>query len=71
VYGRSEAPDFQRVRRFLEDRGVLFQHADVERDRANLERMKALSGQANAVVIEIGKKVIVGFDPAALERALP
>ncbi len=71
VYGRGSACDFQQVRRFLEDRGVLFRQVDVERDKDSLAHMKALSGQERAVVVEIGKKVLVGFDPVALERALP
>ncbi len=71
VYGRRNAPDFLQLRRFLEDRGVIFEYSDVERDPTALARMKALSGQDRAVVVEIGQKVIVGFDRAALERALP
>lgn len=71
VYGRREAGDFQAVRRFFEDRGVLFDQADVGADTANLERMAALSGQTDNVVVEVGKRVLVGFDSDALESVLP
>lgn len=71
VYGRSEARDFQQVYRFFENRGVLFEHADVEYDSAKLQRMAELSGQEQAVVIEIGCKIFVGFNPDELEQALP
>lgn len=71
VYGRRQAADYQEVRRFFEGRGVLFDHADIEGDQASLQRMVELSGQQNAVVIEIGKNIFVGLDREALERVLP
>ncbi len=71
VYGRSQATDYREARRFFEDRGVVFEHADIERDQANLQRMAELSGQQNAIVIEIGQKIFVGFNPNELDRVLP
>ena len=71
VYGHREAKDFQQAQRFFEDRGVIFEHTDIERDRTGRERMAALSGQEEAVVIEIGQKIFVGFYPDQLETALP
>ena len=71
VYGCRQAADYQEVRRFFEDRGVLFEHADIECDQANLQRMVELSGQQSAVVIEIGKKIFVGLNPEELVCVLP
>lgn len=71
VYGRDEARDFQQVYRFFENRGVVFEHADVGHDTAKLQRMVDLSGQQNAVVIEIGSRIFVGFNPDELEQVLP
>lgn len=71
VYGRDEARDFQQVYRFFENRGVLFEHADVAHDAAKLQRMVELSGQQQAVVVEIGRKIFVGFSPDELEQVLP
>lgn len=71
VYGRSQAADYQAVRRFFDDRGVVFDYADVERDQTSLQRMLDLSGQQNSVVIEIGKKIFVGLNPVELECVLP
>ncbi len=71
VYGRDEARDFQQVYRFFENRGVLFEHADVACDAAKLQRMVELSGQQQAVVIEIGRQIFVGFSPDELEQVLP
>jgi hypothetical protein len=33
--------------------------------------MMTLSGQEEAVVVEIGRKIFVGFSPAELETVLP
>ena len=71
VYGRRQAADYQEVRRFFEDRGVLFEHADIEGDQGSLQRMVELSGQQDAVVIEIGKNIFVGLNPEALDCVLP
>lgn len=71
VYGRRDAGDFRQVQTFLEDRGVIFEYADIEGDRANSDRMLKLSGQKEAVVIEIGQKILVGFNPNELDAVLP
>ena len=71
VYGRPEARDFRQVKSFFEDRGVIFQHTDVAQDPAGLAHMMTLSGQQEAVVVEIGRKIFVGFRPAELEAVLP
>ncbi|MCK6626162.1 MAG: glutaredoxin family protein [Anaerolineae bacterium] len=71
VYGRRQAADYQEVRRFFEDRGVVFDLADIECDPTSLQRMVQLSGQQEAVVIEIGQNIFVGLNPQALDRVLP
>ena len=71
VYSRRDARDFQQLESFFEDRGVIFDHTDIERDPTGLERMMRLSGQQEAVVIEIGRKILVGFNPDQLEAVLP
>jgi arsenate reductase-like glutaredoxin family protein len=71
VYGRRQADDYRQVRSFFEDRGVLFEDADIEHDPISFQRMAELSGQQEAVVIAIGQKVFVGFNPDELDRVLP
>ena len=71
VYGRRQADDYGQVRSFFEERGVLFEHADIEHDPANLQRIVELSDQQDAVVIAIGQKIFVGFNPDELDRVLP
>ena len=71
VYGTDEARDFRQVRTFFEDRGVIFEHADTSHDQTNVDRMIELSGQQDAVVVEIGKKIFIGFTPDEIEQVLP
>lgn len=71
VYARKDAKDFNQVRLFFEDRGVRFEHMDVAEDPDGLDKMMSLSGQQDAVVVEIGKKIFVGFTPDELENVLP
>lgn len=71
IYARPGEPDYESLRCFFEDRGVLFEHEDVGSDPAALERMRCLSDQTDRAVVAIGSTVFVGFTPAELERALP
>lgn len=71
IYARDGWPDYLALRSFFEDRGVLFEHEDIDRDLAALERMRCLSGQIDQAVVAIGSKIFVGFRPAELERTLP
>jgi hypothetical protein len=71
VYARKDAKDFKQVSLFFEDRGVRFKHMDVAEDPDDLAKMMSLSGQQDAVVVEIGKRIFVGFTPDELERVLP
>ena len=71
VYGRTDSRGFHDVRRFFNDRGVIFTHADTSGDQENQDKMISLSGQEESVVVEIGKKIFVGFVPEQIETALP
>ena len=71
VYGRPEAGDSRQVKLFLEDRGVRFKYTDISQDADGLAHMQTVSGQQDAVVVEIGKKIFVGYTPVELDCALP
>ena len=71
VYGRDDARDFRQLKSFFDDRGVIFTHTDIAQDQGGLERMVNLSGQQEATVVEIGKKIFIGFQPDELEAVLP
>jgi hypothetical protein len=58
VYGRRQADDYCQVRSFFEERGVLFEHADIERDPANLQRIVELSDQQDAVGSRLARRFL-------------
>lgn len=58
------------AKKFLELKGVLFEEINVETDQKNAAEMVEKSGQMGVPVIEIGDKIIVGFDRPAIEAAL-
>lgn len=71
VYARPEAGDFRQLKMFLENRGVVYRHKDTSQDADDLAHMQSVSGQQEEVVVEIGKKIFVGFKQAELEHVLP
>jgi glutaredoxin len=71
VYGRSGAQDVRKVQQFFEDRGVVFDYVDLDRQPAEVDRVVSLSGQHEAAVVEIGRRIFVGYEPDALESVLP
>lgn len=63
-------PYCQRAREYLRARGVPFVEHDIEQDRAARERKIALTGNEAVPTLLIGDRVIVGFRPADIQRAL-
>ncbi len=63
-------PYCQRAREYLRARGVPFVEHDIEQDRAARERKIALTGSEAVPTLVIGERVIVGFRPADIDRAL-
>ncbi|MBN1233708.1 MAG: glutaredoxin family protein [Candidatus Coatesbacteria bacterium] len=58
------------VKRFLKDRGVAFTEIDVSRDHNAAQRMIQKSGQIGVPVVEIGSRIIVGFNQNEILKAL-
>lgn len=55
---------------YFEEKGVEFSEIDVARDREKAKEMVEKSGQMGVPVLEINGKILVGFDPAAIDSAL-
>ena len=55
---------------FFKENGVKYREVAVDKDRKAAEEMIKKSGQTGVPVIEVGGKIIVGFDQAALRKAL-
>jgi len=55
---------------FLNKNNVAYQEKDVAADEKTREEMVNKSGQLGVPVIEIGEKVLIGFDQATLADLL-
>lgn len=58
------------AKRYFRQQGVRFRDVDVSRDQAAARDMVRRSGQQGVPVIDIGGKVIVGFNKPEIDRLL-
>ena len=58
------------VKKYLRERGVPFRDVDVSRDQAAARDMVRRSGQQGVPVVDIGGKIVVGFDRPKIDRYL-
>ena len=58
------------VKRYFREKGVKFRDVDVSRDSAAARDMVRRSGQMGVPVVDIGGKVIVGFDRPKIDKFL-
>ena len=58
------------AKRYLREQGVPFKDVDVSRDSSAARDMVRRSGQQGVPVIDIGGKIIVGFDRPKVDRLL-
>ncbi len=58
------------AKRYLRERGIQFRDVDVSRDTAAARDMVRRSGQSGVPVIDIGGKIVVGFDRAKIDQYL-
>lgn len=47
---------------FLREKNIIFENIDISQDERTREEIIKKSGQMGVPVVEIGKKIIVGFD---------
>jgi glutaredoxin-like YruB-family protein len=59
-----------KAKEYFKENNVEFTEADVSTDRSAAEEMVRKSRQMGVPVIEINKKIIIGFDKGAIESAL-
>jgi len=55
---------------YFRQQGVRFREVDVSRDEAALRDMVRRSGQQGVPVIQIGGRIVVGFDRPKIDRLL-
>jgi glutaredoxin 3 len=58
------------TKRYLRERGIKFREVDVSRDPAAARDMVRRSGQQGVPVIDIGGRIVVGFDRPKIDRLL-
>ena len=70
VYSTPTCPYCTRVKEFLKENKVEFTSIDVSTDEAAAQQMVDKSGQMGVPVVDIGGKIIIGFDKAAIDEEL-
>ncbi len=70
VYSTPTCPYCVYAKNFFKEKGVQFEDVDVSRDRTRAMEMVEKSGQMGVPVIDIGGKIIVGFQPAIFEELI-
>lgn len=62
VYSTPSCPYCVTLKKFLQDKGIEFESADVSQDQKELQEMIDKSGQMGVPVIDINGQIVVGFD---------
>ena len=70
VYSTAVCPYCVMAKDFLKEHGIEFEDIDVSKDRAAAREMIEKSGQMGVPVIEIGDKIIIGFNKPEMIKAL-
>lgn len=70
VYSTPSCPFCNNVKSYLMQKGIEFEEHDVSADREKAIEMYKKSGSKSVPVIDVEGKIVVGFDPAKLEKAL-
>lgn len=58
------------AKRYFREKGIRFKDVDVSRDQAAARDMVRRSGQSGVPVIDIGGKIVIGFDRPKINRYL-
>lgn len=70
VYSTPSCPYCSMVKNFLKEKHVPFEDYDVSRDQRRAEEMVRKSGQMGVPVVDVNGRILVGYRPADIERAL-
>ncbi len=70
VYSTPSCPYCYMVKDFLKQNGIQFEDINVATDHEAAHEMIEKSGQMGVPVVDIGGKIIVGFDREAIKKAL-
>ena len=70
IYTTPTCPWCKKTKEFLKQKKVAFKELDVSSKEKAREEMFKKSKQMGVPVLDINGKIIVGFDPDAIEKAL-
>ena len=70
IYSTPTCPYCKQTKDFLKQNGVKYAEIDVAADEKKAQEMIEKSGQMGVPVIDIDGTIIVGFDKAAMKKAL-
>ncbi len=70
IYSTPTCPYCKMAKTYLGEKGIAFTDIDVSLDPAKAEEMIQKSGQMGVPVLDIGSRIIVGFDRAQIDAAL-
>ncbi|MEM3553042.1 MAG: glutaredoxin domain-containing protein [Candidatus Bathyarchaeia archaeon] len=70
IYTAPNCPYCKALKKFLKDNRIPFEELDVSKDSKAVTELILKSNQAGVPVIEVNGRIIVGFNPDALIKAL-
>ncbi|MBI2675157.1 MAG: glutathione S-transferase N-terminal domain-containing protein [Candidatus Aenigmarchaeota archaeon] len=70
IYTTTLCPYCKMAKNFFKGKGIEYKELNVEHNPIAAAEMMAKSRQMGVPVIDIGGKIIVGFDKSAIEKAL-
>lgn len=70
VYSSENCPYCVHLKDFLKEHDIKFEEVDVGKDQEAAMEMVNKTGQMGIPVIEIGDKIIIGFDKEEIKKEL-
>ncbi|TSC76842.1 MAG: glutaredoxin-like protein [Parcubacteria group bacterium Gr01-1014_31] len=70
IYSTPTCPYCKMAKAYLQKKNVPFTDVDVSVDAAKAEEMIEKSGQLGVPVLDIGGRIVIGFDQPQIEAAL-
>jgi glutaredoxin 3 len=70
VYSTPSCIYCKMAKEFLKEKGIKFEDIDVSEDQEKAKEMVEKSGQMGVPVINIGGKIVIGFDQEKIEELI-
>ena len=70
IYTTPICPQCERAKEFLKDKKIRYEEIDVSKNKEQASQIFEKSGKKIVPIIEIGNKIIIGFDRKSIEKTL-